>query len=195
VVKVTREQAAASRERILDAAAKLFRERGLDGVGVADIMKSAGLTHGGFYGHFASKDDLMAEACRRALDASIGKWERLAGEGGCDALSTIANSYLSTRHRDNPASGCTVAALAGEVPRQCKDVRRALAAGIEAQIEILARVTPGRTRKDKRSKALASYAAMVGAMVLARAVEDPRLSREILDAATAGMAPRRARGE
>lgn len=181
-MRVTREEAAASRERILEEASRLIRSRGLDGVGVAEVMKGAGLTHGGFYGHFASKQDLVAQACRRALESSSRRWQRIAAESGPRALSAIARSYLSTRHRDDPATGCVIAALASEISRQDATVRRELASGIESQIEMLARVTPGRASAAKRRKVLASYAAMVGAMVLARAVDDPHLSKEILDA-------------
>ena len=181
-MKVTRVQAAASRERILDAAARLLRERGPDGVGVAEIMEGAGLTHGGFYGHFASKEDLMAQACRRALEASAEKWEAIAEAAGPRALAAIAHHYVSTRHRDNCANGCVVAAVGVEASRQDPGVRREVAAGIEAQIEILSRVVPGRAGPAKRRKVLASYAAMVGAVVLARAVDDPRISKDILDA-------------
>src|SRR5437868_15523461 len=105
-MKVSREEAAQNRERILEVAAKLFREKGFDGIGVADLMKSAGLTHGGFYGHFSSKEDLMAQACARALTQSLSKWKRLADRAPDNALSEITRAYLSTRHRDEPWRGC-----------------------------------------------------------------------------------------
>ena len=171
-MKVTREQAAENRERILDAASKLFRERGLDGIGVADLMKSAGLTHGGFYGHFSSKEDLMAQACARALEKSVERWRTRS-------LPEILQSYLSTRHRDNPGAGCALASLGGDVPHQGAPVRRAITQGVRALMEILTPLMPG---KSKRQKALALYAGMVGALVLARAVDDPALSEEILEA-------------
>src|SRR3982074_352699 len=101
-MKVSREQAAKNRERILDVAAQLFRERGFDGVGVADLMKAAGLTHGGFYGHFASKEDLMGQACSRALAGSLDRWSRLAEGETKGRLSAIATAYLSAAHRDRP---------------------------------------------------------------------------------------------
>ena len=184
-MRVTRERAAASRERILDAAARLFRSRGLDGIGVADIMKGAGLTHGGFYGHFESKEELMELACRRALGTSVEKWGRVAAEAGARTVAEIARSYLSTRHRDNPATGCAVAALAADASRQGPAVRKALSAGIESQVQVLARAAPGRAGKAARRRALAAYAAMVGAMVLARAIDDPKRSKEMLDAVAA----------
>src|SRR5712671_5104880 len=114
-MKVTREQAAANRERILDAAAKLFRERGLDGIGVADLMKDAGLTHGGFYGHFGSKEELQAEACVLALTRQSDRWRGLLEREGGRALEAMLEGYLSKRHRDNPGAGCALATLGGDV--------------------------------------------------------------------------------
>jgi TetR/AcrR family transcriptional repressor of nem operon len=181
-MKVSREEAAASRERILDAASTLFREHGLDGIGVADLMKSAGLTHGGFYGHFTSKEALMAQACDRALARSVAYWDKLAAGAEGKPLSALTRSYLSTRHRDNPGAGCAVAALGADVPRHGAAVRHSITEGVRSLVAILARVVPGRTRAAKRRAALAAYASMVGALVLARAVDDPALSKEILNA-------------
>src|SRR3982750_409763 len=114
-MKVSREQAARNRERILDTAAQLFRERGFEGIGVADLMKAAGLTHGGFYGHFASKDDLVAQAAALALEQSVALWEKLADRPQDDPLSAIAGVYLTSRHRDDPGAGCLLAALGPDV--------------------------------------------------------------------------------
>src|SRR5687767_14561500 len=99
-MKVSREQAAANRGRILDEAARLFRERGFNGIGVADMMKSAGLTHGGFYGHFSSKEDLIAQVCQRAASTMIETWKRAADNHAADPLAAITLPYLSTEHRD-----------------------------------------------------------------------------------------------
>src|SRR3954452_12979212 len=107
-MKVSREQAAENRERIVESAARLFRERGFDGIGVADLMKAAGLTHGGFYGHFASKEDLMAQACARGLDASQDAMGKAIERDGANALSVIASAYLSPTHRDHPGEGCVL---------------------------------------------------------------------------------------
>src|SRR5438128_5623310 len=103
-MKVSREQAAQNRERILDAAAQLFRQRGFEGIGVADLMKQAGLTHGGFYGHFSSKDDLIAEASARALTRSLALLSRLPERASGDPLSAIAGAYLTSKHRDDPGT-------------------------------------------------------------------------------------------
>src|SRR2546421_954752 len=117
-MKVSREQAAQNRERIVETAARLFRERGFEGIGVADLMKEAGLTHGGFYGHFSSKEDLMAKACARASARSRALWGKLAERAPDDPLSEIAGVYLTSRHRDNPGTGCLMAALAADASRQ-----------------------------------------------------------------------------
>src|SRR5262249_11358533 len=155
--------------RIVNTAAKLFREHGFDGIGVADIMKSAGLTHGGFYGHFASKDDLAAEASARALEKSLARWDALA-KADRNPLEAIVASYLSEAHRDRPGSGCAIAALGSDAARQGAGVRRAVTVGLEKLVERLAHLFPGRP-KEKRQRALAGFAAMVGAVVMARAVE------------------------
>jgi len=180
-VRVTREQAAANREKILDVAGTLFRQHGFDGIGVADIMKHAGLTHGGFYGHFASKDDLAAEITTRVLGRP-GWAERLT-RSATPAFSDVVRSYLSARHRDDAGRGCLFAALASDVVRQPKAVRRAFTEGLRDRVEVLRKLLPGRAAAARREKALATMAGLVGAMILARAVDDPALSDEILEAA------------
>ena len=181
-MRVNREQAAVSREKIVDAAARAFRERGLDGIGIADLMKEAGFTHGGFYAHFDSKEDLMAEACALALDRSLDKWRRLSDDSPGAALEAIATSYLSAHHLHNPGSGCTFAALASDLARHGPGVRGAVTSRLRRLMEILARAMPGRTRAARQRKALAAFASLVGALVLARSVDDAGLAREILHA-------------
>jgi TetR/AcrR family transcriptional repressor of nem operon len=190
-MRVTREQAAENRERIVQMAEKLFRERGFDGIGVADLMKSAGLTHGGFYGHFRSKDDLAAEACARALEKAVEKWDRLAAGAPDDPLHAIASSYLSQTHIDKPGAGCLIAAVGPDVARQDKSVRRAMTEGLQTMLERLAGWVPGKSKAEKRRTAIASYAAMVGALVMARGVDDPDFADEILQATLAAL-PRKA---
>ncbi len=189
-MKVSKEQMAENRERILDTAAQLFREKGFDGIGVADLMKSAGLTHGGFYGHFASKDDLMAQATERALGRLQSAWAQLArgaAEQDQDPLAAVEAAYLSARHRDAPGHGCLLAALGSDAARQGPAVRQAVTEGVRQQVEGLATLVPGRTKAAKRQRALADYASLVGAMVLARAVDDAALSDEILQATAAAL--------
>jgi len=186
-VKVSREQVAENRERILEAATQRFRERGFEGIGVADLMKEAGLTHGGFYGHFASKEDLIAQACARASDRSRARWARLSERAPDNPLAEIARVYLTPQHRDSPGAGCLIAALGPDVARQGPVVRDAVTAGVRAALDFLTRIVPGRSRAAKRRKAIASYASMVGGMVLARAVNDRVFSKEILDAVEASI--------
>lgn len=185
IMKVTREQAAQNRERIVETAAQLFRERGFDGIGVADLMKEAGLTHGGFYGHFSSKEDLIAEAAARALTGSLTLWSKLADRTSGDPLSAVAGAYLSRKHRDDPGAGCLLAALGPDVSRQGPSVRRAVTGYVRSAIDLLTQLVPGRSRAARRQKAIGTYATLVGAMVLARAVDDRVLSQEILDAGLA----------
>jgi len=186
-MKVTRQQAAANRERVIDVASRLFRERGLAGVGVADLMNDAGLTHGGFYGHFESKEALMAQACERALEASIARWNRLGAPGEGDALHAIARDYLSKRHRDGAGAGCVIPSLAVEASRHGAGVRRAITDGIRALADVLARCAPGKSKVERRRRALVHFSQLVGAVVLARAVDDAKLSDEILGAVLASI--------
>jgi len=185
-MKVSKEKAAESRERILDTAARLFRERGFDGIGVADLMKSAGLTHGGFYGHFASKDDLIAQVSERVTSKSSKRWAKAAEESE-DPLTEIASSYLSKRHRDDPGAGCLLAALGPDVARQSSKVRSGVTDGIRSAIDILSTMTAGASDAEKREAAIATYAGLIGAVVLSRSVDDPVLSEEILAAVLASI--------
>jgi TetR/AcrR family transcriptional regulator, transcriptional repressor for nem operon len=186
-MKVSREQAIQNRERIVGAAAQLFRERGFDGIGVADLMKEAGLTHGGFYGHFSSKEDLIAEASARALTRSLTDWSKVADRASGDPLSAVAGAYLSSRHRDNPGAGCLLAALGPDVSRQGRAVRHTVTDHVRSACDLLATLIPGKSKAARRQKAISTYATLVGAMVIARAVDDPALSQEVLDAGLASV--------
>jgi TetR/AcrR family transcriptional regulator, transcriptional repressor for nem operon len=188
-VKVSRAEAAQNRERIIDTAAKLFRERGFDGIGVADLMKSAGMTHGGFYGHFASKEDLMAQACLRAQEASLNALRQVVEHDRENALAIIASTYLSTTHRDQPGEGCALAALGADAARQGSPLRATFTQAVRAGADIFTDLVSGRSRRAKRQRALTLYASMVGAVVLARAVEDEALSAEILESVLASIVP------
>jgi TetR/AcrR family transcriptional regulator, transcriptional repressor for nem operon len=178
-MKVSREQVAENRRKILDAAARLFRERGFDAVTVAEVMKSAGLTHGAFYGHFKSKDDLIAQTLLYALDATQAVATQAVGEGD---LARYARWYLTPGLRDNRAEGCTVAGLGAETIRQSPEARAAMTAGLRKQIERLSKGVPSADAREARRAAIGSWAAMVGGMILARLVEeDPELSDEVLE--------------
>jgi TetR/AcrR family transcriptional repressor of nem operon len=187
-MRVSRVEAAQNRERIIEVAARLFRERGFDGIGVADLMKSAGLTHGGFYGHFASKEDLMAQACARAQEDSLAALRRVAERGGKNSLSAVASAYLSPAHRDQPGEGCVLAALGAEAARHGSPLRGAFTQGIRSAFDMLTRLAPGKSERARRKRALATYASMIGALVLARAVDDPELSEEVLQSVLASIA-------
>lgn len=190
-MKVSREAAAANRERIVDVASRLFREKGFDGIGVADLMKEAGLTHGGFYGHFASKDQLAEEASNRAVERALNRWREIADGASEDAFAALVKHYLSEERFSSPGSSCLFAALASEASRQRKSVRRVFAEGFEEFVAILADAAPGRTKAEKRKRAIAAFAEMVGALVLARAVNEPELAREILRTATSDLTSRK----
>jgi TetR/AcrR family transcriptional repressor of nem operon len=181
-MRVSREKFAESRERILDVAARLFREKGFDGIGLADIMKAAGLTHGGFYRHFDSKDDLEAQAIGVALASTAADLSRLFEGATARPLSTLIDEYLSQQHREDLGKGCSFAALATDVARQSERVRSAFTAGLGPILEILSTVVPGRSKAERRRKAIVTLAEMIGALILARAVADPALSDEILAA-------------
>jgi TetR/AcrR family transcriptional repressor of nem operon len=176
-MRVSREQAQANRAAIVAEASRLFRERGFDGVGVDAIMQAAGLTHGGFYRNFASKDALMAEAVDRALTANA------CGHEADTSIRDYAAHYLTQRHRDNRAKGCTFAALAGDVAREGKEVRRSFTKHFEAYLDRFVGWMDGRTAAARRKQAINVLSGLVGALTLARAVDDPELSNEILAAA------------
>lgn len=184
-MRVTREQAGQNRERVVEVAAKLFRERGIGGIGLAELMKEAGLTHGGFYGQFASKDDLVAQALSLAMEQTRGKWREAAAKSKKDPLDAIVSFYVSTSHRDNPGGGCAIPALGAEAARGAPETRDAITEGIEAMLEVLAEAAPGANSAERRQAAAAALAGMVGAIVLSRAVDDEKLSADILRAVRA----------
>lgn len=170
----------ASHERILDAAARAIRRHGYAGAGVADIMKEAGLTHGGFYAHFDSRDAMLAEAADRSGAQSVGTLAELADEAPPEqAFAVLAKAYLSTTHRERVDLGCPVAALGSEMPRQAAEVREAATQRMRDMIDLVQRHVKG----QDRTQALSSTATMVGALIMARAVNDPALSDEVLAAA------------
>src|SRR3984893_2659781 len=149
-MKVSKQKMAEHREQIIEAAAKRFREKGFDGISVAELMKEVGLTHGGFYGHFTSKEELVSLASQRAMRSTSAKWARVIGEAPGDPLAALAKDYLSTRHQDHPEAGCLFAALGGELGRQPVLVKQAV---MEVQLQfldILSRVVPGRTKAARR---------------------------------------------
>lgn len=172
-MKVSRAQMAENRKRILDAASGLFRDRGFEAVTVSQVMKTAGMTHGGFYGHFGSKDDLIAQTVAHALMSSTK-------EGIGPDISAWMDAYLSPYHRDRAATGCPNCALAGLLRNQPPEAQSAMAEGQRRQIARMMDAMPATKESDRRDAAIGSWAAMVGAVILARAVNDTELSDEIL---------------
>ena len=177
-MKVTKAQALANRARIVETAATLFRERGYDGVGVADLMAAAGFTHGGFYKHFGSKTELMAEAAASGLSQALASTEDLD-------VAEFFKLYLSREHRDARSAGCTMAALGGDAARQSEDVKATFAAGIESTLAALGRkgaMLGDVDQRKVRATMIDTLAHAVGALVLSRSCpDDSPLSDEILD--------------
>ena len=170
-------------KRIVKIASKRFREEGLEGVGIAELMKEAGLTVGGFYKHFDSRDDLVAEA----VGSAFGGWKRRiegAGSGGRPvSYAKLIDEYLNKSHRDNPGKGCAFSALAPEIARSDQRTRALASQQVQNDLQLLARLLPGKDKHAARSKAILAYSALVGAMSLARAVSDEALSLEIMKTA------------
>jgi TetR/AcrR family transcriptional regulator, transcriptional repressor for nem operon len=180
----------ATHERIVEVAARAIRRTGYGGTGVADIMKEAGLTHGGFYAHFASREAMLAEAADRAGAEAVAALARIAAAGPPQhALKSLLGAYLSKAHVEGVETGCAVAALGSEMPRQAPEVRRAATRRIKEQIDLVARQSPDWGQPGAHERALVTVATMVGALVLARAVDDPKLSDALREAALKHLTP------
>jgi TetR/AcrR family transcriptional regulator, transcriptional repressor for nem operon len=173
-----------TRKRVLDIAGAQFRAKGIEGTGVASLMADAGLTHGGFYAHFKSKDDLVREALSSAQASSREAWAaeaKAARECGGDGLEAIVRRYLRTVHRDQPEAGCAVAALAPEVARNDPKTRNIMAAAASEIVAIIASELPPSFPEEKATEtAYAIFGLMIGTLQLARVVTDPALSETIL---------------
>ena len=170
------ERKAETRQKILEAAGGLFRTRGIDAVGVDAIMATAGLTHGGFYGHFASKEALVAEVSAASLARAAARWERISQEhDGGTALAKIVEPYLDPAHVAATEQGCMLTTLGPDVARR-GGLRPAITTSVRRMVDALARCRPDRSRRD----ALATLSGMVGAVILARLSDDPALADELL---------------
>lgn len=192
-MRVSRAQAEENRETVINVASRLFREHGFDGIGLKDLMKGAGLTQGGFYKQFASKDDLAAQASRRALESATRRWSTAAAKSS-DPLEAIMEFYLSSGHLGEKADGCPLVALGSDAARQSKEVRRPFEDGIRAHFEVLDELMEGDKSSNPSGKAMAILSLMVGAVTLSRIMQDENLSQGMLDAA-AGEVRRIARGD
>ncbi|OWU84226.1 transcriptional regulator [Oceanicola sp. 22II-s10i] len=175
-MRVSRKQVAANRDAIVEAAGKLFRAKGFDAVTVAEVMRAAGMTHGGFYGYFKTKDDLFAAAMAQSLEEVVRTYP---------TLGERAARYLTAQHRDDMAGGCPVAALAGEMPRHPGAARAEMTGALRAQIDRIATTTQGEDEAARRRAAIGSWSAMVGALILSRMSDDPGLGDEILESTRA----------
>jgi AcrR family transcriptional regulator len=180
----------ATHDRIVDAAARAIRRSGYNGTGVADIMKAAGLTHGGFYAHFPSREAMLAEAADRAGGESVAMMERIASSlPPRQALPAMMQAYLSDEHLAAIETGCATAALGSEMPRQAPEVRRAATRRIKEMIDLVARQSSDWGQPGAHEHALFSVATMVGALILARAVDDPKLADGLREAALKHLLP------
>lgn len=186
--RVSRKQAAENRRQVVHSAARLFRERGIDGVSVPELMAEAGLTHGAFYGQFESKDALAVEACDAAFAEKLQTFDAMASRYGADwraARAEFIKRYTAKMHRDDPGTGCPIAALVADVAREhCNaDVRVAFSEGVTAVASSLPQVQGNGRSKPRRQEVLAEVALLVGAVVLSRATKGHAISDEILKSA------------
>jgi TetR/AcrR family transcriptional repressor of nem operon len=185
-----------TRARIVEMASYGLCKNGADGLGLIDLMKLAGLTHGGFYSHFDSREALVIEALICAMDRTISRWRELTeGKHGKQTIDLILDSYLSHLHRSNPGRGCAIPALGADIARSSSKTRRMFARKLEEMIEQLARLLPLESQRAARPVAISMLATMIGSIVLSRAVSDIKMSDEILVAARHALrSPERAGG-
>ena len=182
-MRYSREHKLETHARIVKKASVRLREKGAHGIGVADLMKDAGLTHGGFYAHFDSREALVIEAFADAMDRSTERWRKIAAQTPPEKrLATIVDSYLTTLHRDDPGHGCALPTLAAEIARENPRTRKAFAAKLEQMIDMLSAQIPDVPRKAARQQAMAVIATMMGTLVLARVAGSGEFSDEILGA-------------
>jgi len=180
----------ASHERILSVAARAIRRSGYDGTGVADIMKEAGLTHGAFYAHFPSREAMLAEAAGRACTESAAAAAQVASdEPSGQALASMLRAYLSPEHVAHAETGCPLAALGSETPRQAAEVRRVTTRYVKEMIDLVARQSPDWGQPAAHERALVTVATMVGTLLLARAVDEPALSAGLREATLKHLTP------
>jgi TetR/AcrR family transcriptional regulator, transcriptional repressor for nem operon len=184
MMRVNRIQAAENRETVINVASRLFRERGFDGIGLKDLMKGAGLTQGAFYKQFESKEDLAAQASRRAMESASRRWSAAAEANPQDPLGAVIAFYLSMDHREEGMDGCPVVALGSDAARQGADVKASFEAGIGEYLELLDSWVGEADDEKPNGKAMAILSTMIGAVLLSRAVNDADLAQAFLDAAT-----------
>ncbi len=182
-MRYSKEHKQETHAKIVKKASVRLREKGAHGIGVADLMKDAGLTHGGFYAHFDSREALVIEAFAHAMDRSTERWRKVAEQTPPEQrLATIVDSYLTTVHRDDPGHGCALPTLGAEIARENPRTRKAFAAKLEQMIEMLTDQIPDVSRKAARQQAIAVLGTMMGTLVLARVAGSGDFSDEILAA-------------
>src|ERR1700743_655799 len=182
-MRYSREHKLETHARIVKRASVRLREKGAHGIGVADLMKDAGLTHGGFYAHFDSREALVIEAFAHAMDRSTEHWRKLAERTPPEQrVAAIVDSYLTPVHRNDPGHGCAIPALSAEIARESPKTRKAFAAKLEQMIDALAAQIPDLPRKAARKQAMAAIATIMGTLVLARVSGNGEFSDEILNA-------------
>src|SRR6266436_6237766 len=182
-MRYSKEHKLETHARIVKKASVRLREKGAHGIGVADLMKEAGLTHGGFYAHFDSREALVMEAFGYAMDRGTERWRKIAEQTPPDKrLAKIVESYLTPVHRDDPGHGCAVPTLGAEIARESPKTRRAFAAKLEQMIDMIAEQIPDVPRKAARKKAMATLATMIGTLVVSRIAGSGEFSDEILAA-------------
>jgi TetR/AcrR family transcriptional repressor of nem operon len=182
-MRVTRAQAAENKLRVVDVASRLFRKYGFDGIGLKELMNGAGLTQGGFYKQFGSKEDLAAQACERAMGSAAEQWSRVAAAKPENPFSALIDFYLSPEHRDEFSEGCPLVALGSDAGRQGVDVKSSFENGIRAHLEVLDSYMPPGDVEGARARSMSVLATMVGALLLSRATDDEVLSNDFLKSA------------
>ncbi|NVM78396.1 TetR/AcrR family transcriptional repressor of nem operon [Duganella sp. SG902] len=188
-MRVSRAQAAENRETVINVASRLFREHGFDGIGLKDLMKGAGLTQGAFYKQFASKDDLAAQASRRAMEYAVNQLSTTAAAHPDDPLGAAIRLFLSPGHREERMNGCPIVALGSDAARQGADVKASFESGIREYLELLGGLVGGAEGEPPGDKAMTLLSTMVGAVVLSRAVNDEQLSKRFLQATLKSLIP------
>ncbi len=179
----SREEAARTRQDIIKAASTLLRERGLHGISVAELMSEIGLTHGGFYTHFASKEALMSEAIDAAFEETVTAWNKVVESARAkQGFTGLVDLYLTEEHVKDPGTGCAVPALGGEIARAGHDVRDAIAKGIAEMIDIFSKQIDDASPEGKKERAIATVACLVGTIVMARCVNDEKTAQSYLQA-------------
>ena len=183
-----------TRSRIVEEASYGLRQAGVDGMSVADLMKRVGLTHGGFYAHFESREALVIEAFASAMDRTVSHWLKLVNELPAEErFDAFIGAYLRPGHRDDRARGCVLPALSTDIARSSQKVRRAFARKLDEMIDVIAGLFPGESPKQARQIATSALATMMGSIALARAVGDDKLSDEILGAGRQALSGRSVR--